>query len=151
MVLGQQEQSDKLIEEFGRQILVPGIDEAGQLNISKKKVCIIGLGALGTVASQYLVRSGVGKIHLIDHDKIEKSNLHRQINYDLNDIGKSKSKISKHKLKSVNNIKSNLIFGFSSIKVLKFNECSLIIVVLLTLLSLCFEIFDFDFPISFRS
>ena len=33
MVLGQQEQSDKLIEEFGRQILVPGIDEAGQLNI----------------------------------------------------------------------------------------------------------------------
>ena len=97
MVLGQQEQSDKLIEEFGRQILVPGIDEAGQLNISKKKVCIIGLGALGTVASQYLVRAGVGEIHLIDHDKIEKSNLHRQINYDLNDIGKSKSKISKLK------------------------------------------------------
>ena len=49
------------------------------------------------------------------------------------------------------NIKSNLIFWFSSIKDLKFNECSLIIVVLLTLLSLCFEIFDFDFPISFRS
>ena len=41
VVLGQQEQTDKLIEEFGRQILVPGIDEAGQLNISKKKVCII--------------------------------------------------------------------------------------------------------------
>ena len=102
MVLGQQEQSDKLIEEFGRQILVPGIDEAGQLNISKKKVCIIGLGALGTVASQYLVRAGVGEIHLIDHDKIEKSNLHRQINYDQNDIGKSKSIISKHKLKNVN-------------------------------------------------
>ena len=62
MVLGQQEQSDKLIEEFGRQILVPGIDEVGQLNISKKKVCIIGLGALGTVASQYLIRAGVGEI-----------------------------------------------------------------------------------------
>ena len=103
MVLDQQEQSEKLIEEFGRQILVPGINEEGQLNISKKKICIIGLGALGTVASQYLVRAGVGEIHLIDHDKIEKSNLHRQINYDLNDIGKSKSKISKHKLKSVNN------------------------------------------------
>ena len=43
MVLGQQEQSDKLIEEFGRQILVPGIDETGQLNISKKKVCIIAV------------------------------------------------------------------------------------------------------------
>ena len=49
MVLDQQEQSEKLIEEFGRQILVPGISEEGQLNISKKKICIIGLGALGTV------------------------------------------------------------------------------------------------------
>ena len=74
MVLDQQEQSEKLIEEFGRQILVPGINEEGQLNISKKKICIIGLGALGTVASQYLVRAGVGEIHLIDYDIIEKSN-----------------------------------------------------------------------------
>ena len=68
MVLDQQEQSEKLIEEFGRQILVPGINEEGQLNISKKKICIIGLGALGTVASQYLVRAGVGEIHLVDDD-----------------------------------------------------------------------------------
>ena len=67
----------KLIEEFGRQILVPGINEEGQINISKKKICIIGLGALGTVASQYLVRAGIGEIHLIDYDIVEKSNLHR--------------------------------------------------------------------------
>ena len=104
LVLDQQERSEKLIEEFGRQILVPGIDEEGQQNISKKKICIIGLGALGTVASQYLVRAGVGEIHIIDHDKIEKSNLHRQINYDKNDIGKSKSDTSKHKLKYINDL-----------------------------------------------
>ena len=55
MVLDQQEQSEKLIEEFGRQILVPGINEEGQINISKKKICIIGLGALGTVASLSLI------------------------------------------------------------------------------------------------
>ena len=102
MVLDQQEQSEKLIEEFGRQILVPGINEEGQINISKKKICIIGLGALGTVASQYLVRAGVGEIHLIDYDIIEKSNLHRQINYDKDDVGKSKSNTSKHKLKNIN-------------------------------------------------
>ncbi len=102
MVLDQQEQSEKLIEEFGRQILVPGVNEEGQLNISKKKICIIGLGALGTVASQYLVRAGVGEIHLIDYDIIEKSNLHRQINYDKDDVGKSKSNTSKHKLKNIN-------------------------------------------------
>ena len=104
MVLDQQEQSEKLIEEFGRQILVPGIDEEGQQNISQKKICIIGLGALGTVASQYLVRAGVGEIHLIDHDKIEKSNLHRQINYDKNDVGKSKTDTSKQKLKNINDL-----------------------------------------------
>ena len=102
MVLDPQEQSEKLIEEFGRQILVPGINEEGQQNISRKKICIIGLGALGTVASQYLVRAGIGEIHLVDHDVIEKSNLHRQINYDKDDVGKSKSNTSKHKLKNIN-------------------------------------------------
>ena len=71
--LAQPELSDNLIEQFGRQILVPGIDEQGQLNLSKRKVCIIGLGALGTVASQYLVRSGIGEVHLIDPDQIEES------------------------------------------------------------------------------
>ena len=102
MVLDQQEQSDKLIEEFGRQILVPGINEEGQQNISRKKICIIGLGALGTVASQYLVRAGVGEIHLVDHDIIEKSKLQRQFNYEKDDVGKSKSNTSKHKLKNIN-------------------------------------------------
>ena len=83
--LDQLEPTDKIIEQFGRQILVPGIDEEGQLILANRKVCIIGLGALGTVASQYLVRSGIGEISLIDPDTVEKSNLHRQINYDLNE------------------------------------------------------------------
>jgi molybdopterin/thiamine biosynthesis adenylyltransferase len=68
--LDQLESSDKILEQFGRQILVPGIDEEGQVTLSKRKICIIGLGALGTIASQYLVRSGIGQISLIDPDKI---------------------------------------------------------------------------------
>ena len=102
--LAQPELSDNLIEQFGRQILVPGIDEKGQLNLSKRKVCIIGLGALGTVASQYLVRSGIGEVHLIDPDQIEESNLHRQINYTLEDVGAFKSEVSKNKLQRINDI-----------------------------------------------
>jgi molybdopterin/thiamine biosynthesis adenylyltransferase len=102
--LAQPELSDNLIEQFGRQILVPGIDEQGQLNLSKRKICIIGLGALGTVASQYLVRSGIGEVHLIDPDKIEESNLHRQINYTLEDVGAFKSEVSKNKLQRINDI-----------------------------------------------
>ncbi len=104
MGLAQQELSDNLIEQFGRQMLVPGIDEQGQLNLSKRKISIIGLGALGTVASQYLVRSGIGEIHLIDPDKIEESNLHRQINYTLEDVGAFKTEISKRKLQKINDI-----------------------------------------------
>ena len=104
MGLAQQELNDNLIEQFGRQMLVPGIDEQGQLNLSKRKISIIGLGALGTVASQYLVRSGIGEIHLIDPDKIEESNLHRQINYTLEDVGAFKTEISKRKLQKINDI-----------------------------------------------
>ncbi len=102
--LAQPELSDNLIEQFGRQILVPGIDEQGQLNLSKRKVAIIGLGALGTVASQYLIRSGIGEVHFIDPDKIEESNLHRQINYTLEDVGAFKAAISKNKLQRINDI-----------------------------------------------
>ena len=111
MDLDQLEPTDKIIEQFGRQILVPGINEEGQIILANRKVCIIGLGALGTIASQYLVRSGIGEISLIDPDTIEESNLHRQINYDLNDIGELKSEVSKKKLQEINNTTN--IFGYS--------------------------------------
>ncbi|MDA9659455.1 ThiF family adenylyltransferase [Alphaproteobacteria bacterium] len=111
MDLDQLEPTDKIIEQFGRQILVPGINEEGQLILANRKVCIIGLGALGTIASQYLVRSGIGEISLIDPDTIEESNLHRQINYDLNDIGELKSEVSKKKLLKVNN--KSKIFSYN--------------------------------------
>ena len=65
MDLDQLETTDKIIEQFGRQILVPGINEEGQIILANRKVCIIGLGALGTIASQYLVRSGIGEISLL--------------------------------------------------------------------------------------
>ncbi len=104
MDLDQLEPSDKIIEQFGRQILVPGINEEGQLNLANRKVCIIGLGALGSIASQYLVRSGIGEIYLFDPDIIQESNLHRQINYNLKDIGKLKAKVSEKKLQEINDI-----------------------------------------------
>ena len=120
--LAQLELSDKLIEQFGRQILVPGIDEQGQLNLSKRKVCIIGLGALGTVASQYLVRSGIGEVHLIDLDQIEETNLHRQINYTLEDVGDFKTEVSKNKLQKINEITKIISHQSSYENYLKENE-----------------------------
>ncbi len=109
--LDQLEPNDETIEQYGRQILVPGISEEGQKILSYRKVCIIGLGALGTIASQYLVRAGIGNVYLIDPDIIEKSNLHRQINYDLKDVGSFKTTVSKEKLKDINNISKISIFS----------------------------------------
>ena len=122
MVLDQQEQNDKLLEQFGRQILVPGVDEEGQLQLSQRKICIIGIGALGTIASQYLVRSGIGSIHLIDPDVIEESNLHRQINYTLDDLGKYKSEVSKNILKNINEVTSLKSYSISFEEYLKTNS-----------------------------
>ena len=105
MDLGQQELiEDQVIEEFGRQLLVPGISETGQNNLLKKNVVLIGLGALGTIASQYLVRAGIGSITLLDFDKVSLSNLHRQINYNKKDIDEYKSKVSKQILSNINSV-----------------------------------------------
>ena len=105
MDLDQQEQTEnQVIEEFGRQLLVPGISEEGQNNLLKKNILLIGLGALGTIASQYLVRAGIGSITLLDFDKVSLSNLHRQINYNKKDIDKYKSEISKKVLSNINSV-----------------------------------------------
>ena len=102
MDLDQQELTDsQVIEEFGRQLLVPGISEEGQNNLLKKHVLLVGLGALGTIASQYLVRAGIGSITLLDFDKVSLSNLHRQINYNKKDINGYKSEVSKQVLENI--------------------------------------------------
>lgn len=100
--------NENIIEEFGRQILVPGISEEGQSNLGEKNILLIGLGALGTISSQYLVRSGIGNVILLDFDKVSLSNLHRQINYNKNDIDKYKSDVSQKVLSNVNS-RSNVI------------------------------------------
>ena len=105
VALDQQELTENLvIEEFGRQLLVPGISEEGQNNLLKKNILLIGLGALGTISSQYLVRAGIGSITLLDFDKVSLSNLHRQINYNKKDINKYKSEISKQVLSDINSV-----------------------------------------------
>ena len=62
----------------------------GQKKIIQSKVLIIGMGGLGCPAAEYLTRAGVGKLGIIDPDKVELSNIHRQSLYDINDIKKFK-------------------------------------------------------------
>ncbi len=78
---------------FIRQTTLPEIGLLGQEKINQAKIAIIGCGGLGSAAAVYLAASGIGHIHLIDYDKIDLSNLHRQVFYRPDQVGKSKAKI----------------------------------------------------------
>ncbi len=94
-MLNNQEQ-----ELYSRQIKL--IAEDGQIKLRNSKVAIVGLGALGTVVADLLVRAGIGKLLFVDRDTIEVSNLQRQSLFNQNDIGKLKAQCAKEKLTQVN-------------------------------------------------
>src|SRR3989339_371825 len=71
---------------YSKQILFQQIGPEGQEKISRSKVAVIGIGALGTVISSQLCRAGVGYLRLIDRDFVELSNLQRQILFDEEDV-----------------------------------------------------------------
>jgi molybdopterin/thiamine biosynthesis adenylyltransferase len=70
---------------YSRQVLFSPIGEQGQVKLGASKVAIVGLGALGTVLANHMVRAGVGYVRLIDRDFVETSNLQRQMLYDEQD------------------------------------------------------------------
>ena len=78
------------------------LGKESQKKIQNSKVVIVGLGALGTVVADQLVRAGIKELVLIDRDIIEESNLQRQTLYDENDIYKMKADVAKNKLQKVN-------------------------------------------------
>jgi molybdopterin/thiamine biosynthesis adenylyltransferase len=85
-----------IIQEFlryNRQTILPEIGDEGQEKLKKAKVLVIGAGGLGCPILQYIATAGVGFIGIMDFDTIEIHNLHRQILYTENEIGKEKSQL----------------------------------------------------------
>lgn len=76
---------------FKRQITLSEIGEVGQQKLQDASVLVVGCGGLGSPIAVYLASSGVGKIHLVDFDTVDISNLHRQVFYTLNDVEKPKA------------------------------------------------------------
>jgi len=102
----------KEIEKFSRQIILKNIGAIGQKKILSSKILIIGMGGLGCPAADFLTRSGIGTLGIVDHDIISLSNLHRQSLYDEKDLNQSKVKIAKKKLNKINPKTIVNIFNF---------------------------------------
>lgn len=83
---------------FKRQIQLWG--EKTQYLLKDKKILIVGAGGLGSSLAFALGSSGIGEIHVVDYDKVDISNIHRQILFTLNDAGKLKAKVFKSVVES---------------------------------------------------
>lgn len=87
---------------YAPQIRVEEFDKEGQERIARARVLIVGCGALGSPSAMYLAGAGIGSLVIADFDTIDISNLHRQVFYSEEDVGKSKSAILAEHVRSLN-------------------------------------------------
>lgn len=85
-----------------RQTRVPDFGEEGQSKLSQAKVLVVGAGALGCPVLMYLTAAGIGTLGVLDGDEVDETNLHRQVLYTDNDLGKPKALVATDRLKAMN-------------------------------------------------
>ncbi|SDX82288.1 ThiF family adenylyltransferase [Paenibacillus sp. CF384] len=91
-------------ERYSRQMLFAPIGETGQQKLKDSAVLIVGMGALGTVLANHMVRAGVGLVRFVDRDYVEQSNLQRQMLFDEDDVRQGYPKViaAEKKLRKIN-------------------------------------------------
>jgi adenylyltransferase/sulfurtransferase len=87
-------------ERYQRQIPLLGVK--GQESLRRARVLVVGVGGLGTIIAAYLAAAGVGFLRLVDNDKVELSNLNRQLLFQTTDIGREKAAVAMEKLHLLN-------------------------------------------------
>jgi adenylyltransferase/sulfurtransferase len=90
------------LTRYSRHILLKEVGEQGQLQLLKAKVLLVGAGGLGCPAGLYLAAAGVGTIGIIDSDKVDLSNLQRQILHSTYDVGRPKTESAKDAISLIN-------------------------------------------------
>jgi len=90
------------IERYSRHIILPEVGGAGQQKIMKGKVLVLGAGGLGSPAALYLAAAGVGTLGIVDNDKVDITNLQRQVLHFTGDVGRSKTESAAEKLRKLN-------------------------------------------------
>lgn len=115
--------NDKELSRYHRQIILPGFDVSGQEKLKDSRVLVVGAGGLGSPVLMYLVAAGVGTIGIVDFDRVDITNIHRQILYTADDEGKLKSVAASGRLKEVN---PDCIINTHNVKLTRYNIMDII-------------------------
>jgi adenylyltransferase/sulfurtransferase len=94
--------NNKEAKRYARHLILSEVGEEGQQKLKQSRVLVIGAGGLGCPVLQYLCAAGVGTIGIADFDKVDESNLQRQVLYSSGDVGKLKAEVAKEKLEAQN-------------------------------------------------
>jgi molybdopterin/thiamine biosynthesis adenylyltransferase/rhodanese-related sulfurtransferase len=87
---------------YSRHLLIPEVGEAGQLKLLDSRVLLIGAGGLGSPAALYLAAAGVGTIGIVDDDRVDESNLQRQIAHSTEELGEPKAESARRTIQALN-------------------------------------------------
>ena len=90
------------IERYSRQIILPRVGGKGQEKLLAAKVLMIGAGGLGSPCALYLASAGIGRIGIVDSDKVELNNLQRQVLHSTPNVGKPKAESAKERINAIN-------------------------------------------------
>ena len=94
--------TDQELLRYSRQILLQLVDIDGQLKLNNSRVLIVGVGGLGSPVALYLAAAGVGELHLADFDRVDLTNLQRQIIHDTGSVGEHKVDSALRRLSAIN-------------------------------------------------
>src|SRR5688500_3603743 len=79
------------LARYRRHLVLPGVGESGQRRLAAARVLVVGAGGLGSPVAMYLAAAGVGHIGIVDDDRVDPTNLHRQLLHETADIGRAKT------------------------------------------------------------
>jgi adenylyltransferase/sulfurtransferase len=90
------------ISRYARQLTLPEVGREGQARLREAGVVVVGLGGLGSPALLYLAAAGVGRIGLVEQDRVEESNLQRQVLYTTAQVGREKLVLARERIEAIN-------------------------------------------------